>query len=135
MAGGDSLGGESEEGACVRSRQWAGLAQARRSEEDWRVREDIGLLLRRGGGEGKTGLRGGKGSDDHEVSIPRVGDGDRAGRRPSNVSTMIMRPPQHGHWLAGVLVSLSASALDVVGANRGGEQAVVVASRRGLQPR
>src|SRR6516162_9233308 len=82
MAGGDSLGDESEEGGGVWSRQWAGLAQARRSEEDRRVREDIGLLLRRGGGEGKTGLRGGKGSDDHEVSIPiRVGDGDRAGRR------------------------------------------------------
>src|SRR6516162_346952 len=102
MAGGDSLGDESEEGGGVWSRQWGGLAQARRSEEDWRVREDIGLLLRRGGGGGKRGLRGGKGSDDHEVSIPiRVGDGDRAGRGPSNVSTMIIRPPQQGHRCAG----------------------------------
>jgi hypothetical protein len=42
-----------------------------------------------------------------------VGDGERAGRTPSNVSTII-RPPQHGHRRAdeGVSVSLSASACE-----------------------
>ena len=51
--------------------------------------------------------------DGHEVSILiRVRDGDCAGRAPSNVSMMIIRPPQHGHRRAvgGVSVSLSASA-------------------------
>jgi hypothetical protein len=34
----------------------------------------------------------------HEVSIlMRVGVEERVGRAPSNVSTMIIRPPQHGH--------------------------------------
>ena len=62
------------------------------------------------------GLRGGKGSDDHEVSILiRLEDGDRVGRRPSNVSTMTIRPPQHGHRRAGVLVSLSASLCALAG--------------------
>jgi hypothetical protein len=41
----------------------------------------------------------------------RVSDGDRTGRAPSNVSTMIIRPPQQGHRRAGEGVSvLSASA-------------------------
>jgi len=31
----------------------------------------------------------------------RVGDGDRAGRRPSNISTMIMRPPEAAGAFAG----------------------------------
>src|SRR6185312_3793912 len=41
--------------------------------------------------------RGGMRGDGHEVSI-LIGlvDGDRAGRGPSKVSTMIIRPPQHG---------------------------------------
>ena len=57
-----------------------------------------------------TYIRLRKDSDDHEVSI-LIGleDGDRVGRRPSKVSTMTIRPPQHGHRRAGVLVSLSAS--------------------------
>jgi hypothetical protein len=56
-------------------------------------------------------LRSGKRSDGHEESILiRLGDWDRAGLAPSNVSTMIIRPPQQGQWRAGVLVSLSASA-------------------------
>ena len=39
----------------------------------------------------------------HEVSILiRLGDGDHAGRGPSNVSTMIIRPPQHGQRRAPV---------------------------------
>src|SRR4029077_10605352 len=55
--------------------------------------------------------RGGTHGDGHEVSILiRLGGGDCAGRGPSNVSTMIMRPPQHGHWCASVLASLAASA-------------------------
>ena len=37
----------------------------------------------------------------------RVGDGERAGRAPSNVSTMTIRPPQHGHCRAGEAVSAS----------------------------
>jgi hypothetical protein len=60
----------------------------------------------------ETALRGGKQGDvDHEVSILiRLGDEDRAGRAPSNVSTMIIRPPQHGHRCAGEGVSASVSA-------------------------
>ena len=44
--------------------------------------------------------------------LMRVGAEERAGRAPSNVSMMIIRPPQHGHRRAGegVSVSLSASA-------------------------
>ena len=46
----------------------------------------------------RSTLRGEMRGDGHEVSILiRVGDGDRAGRAPSNVSMMIIRPPQHGH--------------------------------------
>ena len=58
-------------------------------------------------------MRGGKRGDCHEVSILiRVGDGERAGRAPSNISMMIIRPPQHGHRRAGkgVSAALSASA-------------------------
>jgi hypothetical protein len=41
----------------------------------------------------------------------RLGDAERAGRAPSTVSMMIIRPPQHGHRQAdeGVSVWLSAS--------------------------
>jgi hypothetical protein len=54
--------------------------------------------LARGWRRGGTALRGGKRGDGHEVStLIRVGDGERAGRAPWNVSTMIIRPPQHGH--------------------------------------
>ena len=57
-------------------------------------------------------LRGGKQGDvDHEVSIlTQLGGGDGAGRSPSKVSTMIIRPPQHGHRCAGEGVSASLSA-------------------------
>src|ERR1700722_15555359 len=81
----------------------------------------------------------------HEVSILiRLGDGDRAGRGPSNVSTMIIRPPQHGQRRAGATSSASrpasarerwggalrcgerlADALDVARTTGAGEQAVV----------
>jgi len=53
------------------------------------------------------------GGEGHELSILiRLGDEGRLGRSPSNVSTMIIRPLQHGHRCAGesISVSLSASA-------------------------
>jgi hypothetical protein len=76
--------GENEGDERFRGRACERRMRTLHLEKDCRPCEDIALLLRRGGGEGKTGLRGGKGSDDHEVSIPiRVGDGDRAGRTPS----------------------------------------------------
>ena len=57
-----------------------------------------------------NGLRGGKRSDDHEVSILiRFGGGDREGRAPSKVPTMIIRPPQQGHRGADEDVSASLS--------------------------
>jgi hypothetical protein len=31
----------------------------------------------------------------------RIGDGERVGRGPSNISMLIIRPPQHGHRRAG----------------------------------
>jgi hypothetical protein len=41
----------------------------------------------------RSGMRG----DGHELSILiRVGDGERQGRGALNISTMIIRPPQHG---------------------------------------
>ncbi len=57
-------------------------------------------------------MRVGKRRDDHhEVSILiRLGGGERAGRGPSKVSTMIIRPPQHGHRRTGEAVSASLSA-------------------------
>jgi hypothetical protein len=42
-----SLAVEIDDGGRVRSRRCAGLPCSRRSEEDWRPREDIGFLLRR----------------------------------------------------------------------------------------
>ena len=78
-----------------------------------------------------------------EVSILiRVGDGERAGRAPSKVSTMIIRPPQQGQRggkakVGSVLGSLEVTvrlsgrslgrgeplsdALDVAGSNRSGK--------------
>ena len=90
-------------------------------------------------------LEGGRRGDGHEVSILiRARRRCRAGRGPSNVSTMIIRPPQHGQRRAGERSSarLSASAGEGWGAfsvaasiclarsmlssaNRAGEQAVV----------
>ena len=65
----------------------------------------------RGWRRGEAALRGGRRGDGHEVSILiRVGDGDRAGRAPSKVSMMIIRPPQQGHRRAGEGVSVSSSA-------------------------
>jgi hypothetical protein len=57
--------------------------------------------------------------DGHELSILiRVGEGERQGRGPWNVSTMIIRPPQQGQRRAGETSSawLSASAREVWGA-------------------
>ena len=67
-------------------------------------------------------MRGGERGDDHEVSILiGVGDGERAGRTPSKVSTMIIRPPQHGQRRTGEAVSaaLSGSARERSGAASG----------------
>jgi hypothetical protein len=47
----------------------------------------------------------------HELSILiRFSEGDRAGRGPSNVSTMIIRPPQQGQRRAGETSSVGLSA-------------------------
>jgi hypothetical protein len=56
-----SLAGGTDDGERVRSRGYAGLAQARRSKEHWRPREDIGFLLRGvGGDEGKRRCEAGR---------------------------------------------------------------------------
>ena len=56
-----SLAGRTDDGGRVRSRGYAGLAQARRSKEHWRLREDIGFLLRGvGGDEGKRHCEAGR---------------------------------------------------------------------------
>jgi len=66
----------------------------------------------RGWRRGATALRGGKRGDRHEVSILiRVGDGERAGRGPSKVSTMIIRPPQQGQRRTGEGPSVSRSSV------------------------
>ena len=90
-------------------------------------------------------MRGGILGAGHEESILiRVGDGERQGRGPSNVSTMIIRPPQQGQRRAGedvfgLAAGLGAwalgsgsrrreqlpSALDVVRSKRAGDEAVV----------
>jgi hypothetical protein len=57
------------------------------------------------------------------VSILIRLDGERAGRGPSNVSTMIIRPPQHGHRPADVGVSVSWSASAVGFSGEGSEAA------------
>ena len=55
-----SRAGGTDEGEGVRSREYAGLAQARRSKEHRRPREDIGFLLWGAGeGEGKRGFEAG----------------------------------------------------------------------------
>ena len=62
---------------------------------------------------GRNGLRGGRQGDViHEVSILiGLGGGDRAGRAPSNVSTMMILPPQQGQRRAGETSSAGLSAL------------------------
>ncbi len=79
---------------------WRGCERrvwARRLERVFGRFEDIAFLFQRAvGGEGDRRCASGSG-DGHEVSILiRVGDGERAGRAPSKVSTIIIRPPQHG---------------------------------------
>ena len=124
---------------CAGARRWP------RSRRTGDAREGIALVFRRAaGGGGDRRVRGGMRGDGHEVSILiRLGDGDRAGRGPSKVSTMIIRPPQHGQRRAGGTSSAStvglgaqgwgalrrgeqlAGALDVVRPNRAGEEAVM----------
>src|SRR5271166_4683073 len=132
--------GGSEDDGVFRGRGCERRVWARRLEEERRPCEDIAFLLQRAVGGGETALRGGKRGDDHEVSILiGVGDGERAGRTPSKVSTMIIRPPQHGQRRTGEAVSAALSgsarersgaasnwrALDVAGSNDAGEQAVM----------
>jgi len=61
-------------------------------------RGDDGRVPARGGWRRRRStVRGGMRVDGHELSILiRLGDGERQGRGPSNVSTIIIRPPQHG---------------------------------------
>ena len=75
----------------------------------------------RGRRRSRSTVRGGILGAGHEESILiRVGDGERQGRGPSNVSTMIIRPPQQGQRRAGETSSawLSASAHGRWGAAR-----------------
>ena len=59
----------------------------------------------------RSTVRGGTRGDGHELSILiRLGDGERQGRGPSNVSTMIIRPPQQGQRRAGETSSARLSA-------------------------
>ncbi len=74
----------------------------------------------------RSWVRGGMRGDGHELSILiRLGDGDRAGRGPPNVSTTIIRPPQHGQRRIGEAVSawLSASACERSGVASGAASA------------
>src|SRR5271166_1064387 len=80
----------------------------------------------RGRKRARSGLRGGMRGDGHEVSILiRLGGGERAGRGPSNVSTTIIRPPQHGHRRGDEpsSPSLSASAFAFWGETLGAASA------------
>jgi hypothetical protein len=75
----------------------------------------------RGRRRSRSTVRGGILGAGHEESILiRVGGGERQGRGPSNVSTMIIRPPQQGQRRAGETSSawLSASAHGRWGAAR-----------------
>ena len=59
----------------------------------------------------RSTVRGGMRGDGHELSILiRLGDDERQGRGPSNVSTMIIRPPQQGQRRAGETSSARLSA-------------------------
>ena len=66
----------------------------------------------------RSTVRGGMRGGGHELSILiRLGDGERQGRAPSNVSTTIIRPPQQGQRRAGeTSAGLSASAREGWGA-------------------
>ena len=82
----------------VRSRAYEGPALARRLErvcgrcEDKAVRSDAWPEAK------LRGVASRKRGDGHEVSmLIRLGDGGREERAPSNISTVIIRPPQHGH--------------------------------------
>ena len=90
-----------------------GLSASRGAKRLWR---GLGGHCHPGPARGWKGkrstLQGGMRGAGHEVSILiRLGDGDRAGLGPSNVSTMIIRPPQHGQRRAGATSSASPPAL------------------------
>src|SRR5208283_2279012 len=77
-------------------------------------------------------VRGGMRGAGHEESILiRLGDGDRAGRGPSNVSTTIIRPPQHGQRRAlRTTGALRGSVTTLRGRTRSGFSSVTVKKNR-----
>ena len=93
-------------GGCfrLRRRRWSWLMAAMRSRErftlvDGGLRGSCGHhvhVAASGRRRKRSTLGGGMRGAGHDVSILiRIGEGDRAGRGPSNVSTTIIRPPQH----------------------------------------
>ena len=103
----------SEHDGLFRRRGCERRVWARRLERVCGGREDMVVLLRRAaGGEAKRRCVAGSGDGHEESILMRVGDGDRSGRAPWKVSTMIIRPPQQGHGREGegVSASLSVSA-------------------------
>ena len=108
---GQSCRRERRRRACSVVSMWGfGVGAALKADlRVWRGQRSRGPA--RGWKRKRSGLRGGMRGDGHEVSILiRLGDGDRPGRAPSNVSMMIIRPPQHGHRRAGNGASASLSA-------------------------
>jgi hypothetical protein len=88
----------SEHDALFRGRGCERRVWARRLERGCGGREDIAFVLRRVvGDEDDRRCAAGSAAIVMRVSILiGVGDGERAGRTPSKVSTMIIRPPQQG---------------------------------------
>ena len=108
---GQSCRRERRRRACSVVSMWGfGVGAALKADlRVWRGQRSCGPA--RGWKRKRSGLRGGMRGDGHEVSILiRFSDGDRPGRAPSNVSMMIIRPPQHGHRRAGNGASASLSA-------------------------
>ena len=91
---------------CAGARRWP------RSQEDLATsRGRRARVPARGWRRRRSTVRGGMRGDGHELSILiRLGDGERQGRAPSNVSTMIIRPPQQGQRRAGETSSARLSA-------------------------
>ena len=103
-----------------RKRRWLGVSMAtmRGSEALASVAGGLAPSRRRrarvparGWRRRRSTVRGGMRGDGHELSILiRLGDDARQGRGPSNVSTMIIRPPQQGQRRAGETSSARLSA-------------------------
>jgi len=103
-----------------RKRRWLGFSMAtmRGSEALASVAGGLATsrvrgarVAARGRRRRRSTVRGGMDGDGHELSILiRLGDGERQGRGPSSVSTMIIRPPQQGQRRAGETSSARLSA-------------------------